>query len=345
MNTTARALRVSALSASGILLGAAMLPAGSAFAAASDCGSDGTIVADGICEVTFLEGTDVVWTPPAGITKLQALLVGAGGAAGAPGGDNGYSGGGGEVTLVELADTGDVTLTVGVASEWGESVAGGYTTVDQGSDSFQAAPGLHAAESGFDAIGGESGNGNVSSGGSGGGAGAGGPAGFDYWNAWSGGPGLIVNEIDPATFDLFANDDECLGAGGSSIWIWADGANLRLADRALDCNRNLLPAGIVAIQDPNDITYLIIENQAENIAEFVGGEPTPGSGTGGSSWTNNAVNNGQTAHQQGADGKVVLRFDVALAETGFDATGAIAAGAALFAGGVALAARRRRVTN
>ncbi len=345
MNTTSRALRVSALSVTGLVVGAALLPAGSAFAAASDCGSDGTLVADGICEVTFLEGTDVVWTPPAGITKLQALLVGAGGASGAPNGNWGYSGGGGEVTLVELANTGDVTLTVGLASAWNESVADGYTFVEQGSDSFQAAPGLHSSVVNGNSTGGESGNGNETPQGYGGGSGAGGIAGFDYWNAWSGGPGLVVNEIDPSTFDLFANDDECLGAGGSSIWIWIEGSNLKISDRATDCNRNLLPEGIVGIQDPNNITYLLFENQVDNILDFDGGEPTPGSGTGGSSWANTAINNNAMAHQMGADGKVVLRYDVALAETGFDATGAIAAGAALFAGGVALAARRRRVTN
>ena len=81
-----KSIRVSALSTAGLLFGAAVIPAGSAFAA-GECGTGATLVADGICEVTFLETPDSAWTPPAGITKLQALLVGAGGSGNHDGSD------------------------------------------------------------------------------------------------------------------------------------------------------------------------------------------------------------------------------------------------------------------
>ena len=57
MTVSPRTLAVSTFSTAGLLLGASLLPAGSAFAA-DGCGSDATLVSTGICEVTFTETPD-----------------------------------------------------------------------------------------------------------------------------------------------------------------------------------------------------------------------------------------------------------------------------------------------
>ena len=336
-------LRVSALSTAGLLFGTALLPAGSAFAAAAECGTDATLVADGICEVTFTETPNSAWTPPAGITKLQALLVGAGGAAGGPANWNGYGGGSGDVQLVELATTGNVSVTVGAAQPYEQDSADSNTVVEQGSDTFTAEGGMSPYDVNGIPWGGTAGNGNLSAEWGQGGGGVGGSAGFGAYNSASGGPGFIVNEIDPATFDLFANDDECLGAGGSSIWYWTSGSDVFANNRAVDCNRNILPAGKELVVDPNSSSRYVFANEAPNLTDFVGGdEPIANTGTGGSAWGRNDVNGGSFNYQLGADGKVVLRYDVALAATGFDATGSLIAGAALVTAGAVVATRRRR---
>lgn len=320
-------LNTTSLTATGLLLGAAFLPAGSAFAAGG-CADDAELVADGICEVTFTETPDSAWTPPAGITKLQALLVGGGGAAGESSGD-GYGGGGGGVQLFELATTGDVTIvSVGLGGVYLES-DGGDTEIAQGSDGGSASGGQNGAPGGFD-WGGDSGNGFQGDEYELGGAGAGGGT-----NSDDGGAGLVVNEIDPDVFDLFANDDRCFGGGGAGYDAWnQDGSVAGLDDVTAACNAGSVetPAGAV-LQD----YYWQFTGQAEDL-ELT--DPVANFGGGAA-----ALDRGAELLGDGADGIVVLRYDVALAETGFDSTGAIAGGAALVAGGVALAVRRRRASN
>ena len=235
MAISTRAVSVSAFSSAGLLLGAALLPAGTAFAA-GECATGATLVADGICEVTFTETPNSNWTPPAGITKLQALVVGAGGAAGQADGDA-YAGGGGDVQLVELSVTGAVEITVGVG---GDTVAGdgGDSEVVQGSIDVVAAGGQVGAPGGVP-VGGASGSGYSGDTYNWAGAGAGGDA-----NAETGGAGLVVNEIDPTTFTLFANDDSCLGGGGAATYASESAPNAYAHDFAASCGGGmpLLPA-------------------------------------------------------------------------------------------------------
>ena len=326
--TSKLTLSTTALSAAGILLGTAVLPAGSAFAAAG-CGADATLVSEGICEVTFLETPDAAWTPPAGITKLQALLVGAGGSGNHSGSDP-YGGGGGGVQLYELAPTGDVTVHVGIATAGAYQVNVNDTKVIQGTNVLYA-DGGKAGHLDRGDWGGTSGNG-FSGYNHGGGAGAEAPSNDQSIV----GEGLVVNEIDPDTFDLFADDDECLGGGGPAWQISLGNPNTLI--------QHVIPAcGTASLVTPEITSNLGYWDQFVGDMSNVFWMPAvPNSGAGGAS-VEDAVEGVEDT--LGEDGKVVLRYDAVLASTGFDATGAIAAGAALVAGGVALAARRRRVSN
>ena len=326
MNVRSNILRASTFSTAGILFGAALLPAGSAFAAASECGADAELVADGICEVTFTETPDSAWTPPAGITKIQALLVGGGGAVG---GDNEYGGGGGDVQLVELSPSGNVAVTVGAGGTHSGSIPGTESAITQGGTTVTAEPGDNSSTDGL--TGGDSGNGfqgdNYGSG-----AGAGGDA-----TDGSAGEGLIVNEID-ADIDLFADDSRCFGGGGIDVYSYRDGDNVAIQIQTESCNGEnggsvSMPES--AADDGNGHWVYAGTNDQLSFTPIV-----ENTGNGGSS-----LRGIHYIHQDGADGIVVLRYDVALAETGFDSTGAIAGGAALVAGGVALAVRRRRASN
>ena len=316
-----------ALSAAGILLGAAVLPAGSAFAAAG-CGDDATLVSEGICEVTFLETPDAAWTPPAGITKLQALLVGAGGSGNDDGSDP-YGGGGGGVQLYELATTGDVTVHVGIATEGAYQVNINDSKVIQGTNVLYA-DGGKAGQLDRQYWGGTSGNG-FSGYNHGGGAGAESTSDEEIVGA-----GLVGDEIDRATVDLFADNDECLGGGGPSWKVSVGNPHTQIQDVNVACGTASL--GIPELT--NDYGFMV---------EFLGDmsnvywiPAVPNSGAGGAS-VEEAVEGIQNT--LGEDGKVVLRYDAVLASTGFDTTGVIVAGAALVAGGVVLAARRRRASN
>ncbi|MEY4477423.1 MAG: hypothetical protein RJA31_927, partial [Actinomycetota bacterium] len=228
MTVSLRTAAVSTFSTAGLLFGAAMLPAGSAFAA-DGCGSDATLVDTGICEVVFTETPDSSWTPPAGISTIQALLVGAGGTGYEASGDS-YGGGGGGVELVELDTTGAVTVTVGFATDVAYDAADNDTVVEQGPDTFTAEGGRagHLDRSWY---GGTSGNGFD---GYNNGGGAGSEA--DSSDSADVGDGVIVNEIDPDTFTLFANNDDCYGAGGSGYNSYVEGATQRIQRIVPECN-------------------------------------------------------------------------------------------------------------
>jgi LPXTG-motif cell wall-anchored protein len=224
--------------------------------------------------------------------------------------------------LIELSTTGDVDITVGAG---GDSVAGdgGDTEIIQGSLDEIAQGGQVGAPGGVD-IGGASGNGNAGDSANLGGGGAGGVA-----EGNNGGAGVVVNEIDPATFTLFADDDRCLGGGGAGAWAWGS-ASLNAVEAG--CSGGYPAAPDTAIFDGNYWTWSGSTSDVELI------EPVANSGGGAG-----ALDRGTLEYTDGADGIVVLRFTATeLAATGFDATASIVAGAALFAGGVAAVATRRR---
>ena len=176
--------------------------AGSASAAPSEaCGLDGTLVAPGICELTFNSGS-TTFIRTAQMTKLEVLLVGAGGASSdepVPSVTGYAAGGGGEVRIVDFsAGTTDLDLTVATAG------VASTSSVDDGTT-------LTAAGNGTDALattnGGTSGNGN--SGTFGGGGSGGSPVG-----TLDGGPGQVVSAIAPVG-SLFTGDSNCYGGGGA----------------------------------------------------------------------------------------------------------------------------------
>jgi LPXTG-motif cell wall-anchored protein len=318
--------RVAGVSTVGVLFGVALIPAGSAFAAGG-CANGAELVAPGICEVTFTETPNSEWTPPAGITKLQALLVGGGGAVGSN--MNEYGGGGGDVVLVELAPTGAVDVTVGEGAYRtdGPDVPSTESTVDQGAVSDSAAGGENSGVDGMS--GGDSGNGFEGDHyGAGGGAGG---AATDN----SAGEGLIVNEIDD-DFDLFASDDRCFGGGGTDINSYVDGVVVRVQSVTPSCggaNGGTFSAPVTGQLDGGWLAF------TASINDFSVVPTVANTGNGGAT-----IRGELSALEDGSDGVVILRYDTALAATGFDATGSIAAGAALIAGGVALAVRRRRAS-
>lgn len=318
-------ISITSFTGATVLLGASLIPAGSAFAV-DGCGSDATLVDTGICEVTFTETPDSAWTPPAGITELQALLVGAGGAVG---NDGEYGGGGGEVVLVELATTGEVDITVGIGGTHAGDVDGTDTVVEQGSTTVTAAFGENSGRGDVD--GGDSGNGNLGIY-YGGGGGAGGDA-----TEGAAGEGLVVSDISTG-FDLFASDDRCFGAGGIDTSYWQDGADVRFYQAQAGCNGD--NGGTFTY--PNDAVQV-----SDSLWGFVGdvaeiGEITtlPNTGNGGARI--------RLTVEDGSDGLVAIRYDVPatpLASTGFETVGSIVAGVAMIAGGAVIATRRRRASR
>ncbi len=155
---------------------------GSAFAAPT-CG-DATLIAPGICEIVmYSSGT---FTPPAGVTKLAAVLVRGGG-----GGDQiatGYAGGGGEVTYVDsVALTGPLVVTVGAGGTLGAfspaATDGGDTTLNSHT--------ANGGQAGYFQNGGASGNGNAG------------------WNSFSNSPGggakSAATETTPGSGYVFSD--------------------------------------------------------------------------------------------------------------------------------------------
>jgi len=182
-------------------LSSLLIGVGPASATPFTCGLGGTLLPGGVCQLTYTTGSPT-FTPPAGTTKLEALLVGGGGT-----GYYGYGGGGGQVTLVNFTDTATaIDFTVGAAGVSSTSVQDTTVTIAQpGTD---AGPGA----------GGDSGNGNVGWNSSQwvdddlSGAGAG--AGASPTDTQDGGAGVVVSAIAPGG-SLFTGDTACLGGGGA----------------------------------------------------------------------------------------------------------------------------------
>jgi LPXTG-motif cell wall-anchored protein len=183
--------------ASGTFLGGTVGLVTTAFSVPTnlDCGVGATAISATVCEADFTAVGATSWTPPSNVTTVEALIVGGGGS-----GDSfvglGYAGGGGEVKIVTLDNTGEVTVTVGAKNNSSSTV--------QGSMPISAAPGS------LGSFGGASGNGNTGASNNGhAGGGAGGAASGNV-----GGPGVVVSSLSST---LFQDDNDCLGGGGGSI--------------------------------------------------------------------------------------------------------------------------------
>lgn len=199
---------------SSLLLAGMVVPAttvGASFAS-SACPTStpaATEVAPGVCEVVMTESG--VFSAPAGIDKLAAVLVGGGG--GATIIATGYAGGGGEVTYVDSVDVeSPVAVTIGSGGtgtlQGSNATNGGDTDVN----SDRARGGIAGAYT----QGGASGNGNLGhqSFGDSPGGGASGAA-----TEFEGGPGYLLSEIpgvDPVLFPASANPLTAFGQGGAS---------------------------------------------------------------------------------------------------------------------------------
>lgn len=331
--------KLTAAAVASIALGSTFFFPGASFASTS-CPSGSTLVSGTTCEVVFTETPNAAWTPPAGITKLEALIVGAGG-----GGDNYYGGGGGDVRVVELATTGDVTVTVGVTAV--ENYDPSEDSVVVQGTTTETAEGGEPAPTGWNG-GGNSGNGNMGEPWNRGGAGAGSNA-----SGWDGGDGVVVSDL-VASDSLFADDSDCYGGGATGYDVWLTGtANTYEFDfGAAGCGAASfdLPAGSTEVQ-PRDFTFEALgDNDAT--AAFTSAPARANSGSAGTALYAN-YEAMQVATADGADGVVILRFDAPaapkLANTGVDSTKNLVEtgfGAALLvAGATVLTALRRRKNN
>src|SRR5690606_21587700 len=117
---------------------------------------DGVLVEPGICELSYTDGVDNVFTPTAEMTQLEVLLVGAGGS----GADQpevntaGYAaaGGGGQVTYIDFSgSTDEIDIAVAAAG-------GSISTADNGSIADSAANGSDAVTAESSNVGGNSGD-------------------------------------------------------------------------------------------------------------------------------------------------------------------------------------------
>ncbi|MDH6182572.1 putative repeat protein (TIGR02543 family) [Microbacteriaceae bacterium SG_E_30_P1] len=210
--TSAAFAAVATAGASSFFLGATP-----AMAAPGEPCLDGVLVEPGICELSYTDGVENVFTPTAEMTQLEVLLVGAGGS----GADQpevntaGYAaaGGGGQVTYIDFSgSTDEIDIAVAAAG-------GSISTADNGSIADSAANGSDALTTEGSNIGGNSGD-NEYEGYSGtlaGGGGAGGDA-----DVANGGDGVIVSSL-VAPGSLFENDDRCFGGGGAAGSATAQG--------------------------------------------------------------------------------------------------------------------------
>lgn len=244
------------------------------------CGT-ATLIAPGVCELTYTAGT-AAFTPTAEMTQLEVLLVGAGGASANQSvpNTNGYAaaGGGSEVKIVDFTGaTSDIDLVVGTS--------GTPSSADDGTTTEIAANGLNAADLGQN--GGASGNGNAgASGGFGSPSyGSGGGAGAVPANNADGGDGVVVDDIAPEG-SLFSGNLDCYGGGGAIGAVDVEGVATCGGGYPADAS------GTVAVA------------------------PTPNSGGGAAGLTVPGVQS-----RTGADGVVVVRWSGATVTLNFSANG------------------------
>ncbi len=186
--------------------------AGGSASAAGTCPVGSTEVATNVCEVTFtVAGVPTAWIPPADVSAIEAVLVGAGGSQ-----LMGYAGGGGEVTFVTLAAGTPLSVRVGGPGNPGGdpvTLAEG-TVIIQGDATYTARGGHDGGLYGDNYRGGTSGNGHLGSFIGSSYMGAGGGAGLAAVGR-DGGAGRVVGAFAGAG-SLFAGVTSCFGGGGAA---------------------------------------------------------------------------------------------------------------------------------
>ncbi len=325
MNLTVRKT-TTAIAAFATMGAGSMFLAASPAAAVDTCGSGGALVSPGICELKFTSDGNFIKT--AEMTKLEVLLVGAGGntsfsprQSGEPAPSNGYAaaGGGGEVRVVDFsAATGQVDVVIGESNDsstWVEDAEGLLEGADNGNNGTGGSEGVGSGgTSGSGNLGQQFTNPSASSYGSGGGAGS-----IGLGNV--GGTGVVVGDIVPDT-SLFSNYTSCFGGGGGAGFV-----------STVEPITSVLGSATCGGGFPTDNTATAL----------VAAVPNSGGGAGA---VNFAVSDQTTL--AGADGLVVVRWPAALAATGSEMNPApmVIGMSALVAGiGLAMAAaytRKRR---
>ena len=174
------------------------------------------LVADGVCEVRITTAGDSTFTPPSGIAKLAAVLVGSGGGGWNANGEA-YAGNGGAVVYVDSVPlTGPISVTVGAgaaaASFADAPIAGSDTILTVGAATpFTASGGEAAQLSGDFCI---VDNNLLNSGDGDGGAN---PSSGDPDCIPGAGVGLAdLSGTDPALFPASADGTDVYGAGGTA---------------------------------------------------------------------------------------------------------------------------------
>jgi hypothetical protein len=202
------------------LCGASLFGASAAVAAPVGCSYPGsTEVAPDVCQVVLT--ADGVYTFPAALNKVSAVLVGAGGGgyyniedASGP-----YGGGGGEVVYVDTVAL-DTAITVDIGA--GGAAGSEATLAGDGDDTVFGAATARGGlapepdtENPTDFLGGTSGNGNTGSLAGGGAAGA-------ATSTYIPGPGYLLSGIpgvDPELFPASADGGVEYGPGGVSDFV------------------------------------------------------------------------------------------------------------------------------
>jgi LPXTG-motif cell wall-anchored protein len=197
------------------MAGVSVFAVGMPASAAPSCGV-GTMIEPNVCELVFT--ADGQFIPTAEMTKLEVLLVGAGGSAlTIPAETTGYAaaGGGGEVKVVGFTPTAapiDVTVPVPGGILGGVNDGTTAITVANGADGAEF---TDIEEQEFGANGGASGNGNLGSSTTSQGTPVGGGGSSAAAGGTNGGAGTVVNAIAPVG-SLFATDTACYGGGGAA---------------------------------------------------------------------------------------------------------------------------------
>ncbi len=139
------AVGVLGIGAGGLVLGGAAAPASAFTGTCPTTVPAATLVADGVCEVRMTASGS--FTPPAGIAKLSAVLVGAGGGA-AYTTDGFYAGDGGSVTYIDSVSlAGPIPVVVGVGGQPGPDPA--QPATDGGETSVGTVPAAGGLRGGF----------------------------------------------------------------------------------------------------------------------------------------------------------------------------------------------------
>lgn len=200
------AKKTTALVATAAMVGfsSLFLMAAPASAAQADCTAGSVFIGNNVCELVITSPGATTFTPTAGMSQLEVLLVAGGGSGYDASQGYGSGGGGGDVRVVgfDTASATPIDLVVGGSAQTSSATQGATVEI--------ALPGQSATGG---SSGAPSGNGNPgyfapTQSGAGGGAGA---AATDRED---GGAGAPVASVAPSG-SLFADDTTCYGGGGA----------------------------------------------------------------------------------------------------------------------------------